>query len=74
MRGIGTQAVLGDNQFEMRVILTQLGDKALRGVAFAIIFGRAILLDNGLRRQRNEFQSSDMKSRLSGWMSAAPNI
>jgi hypothetical protein len=54
VRGIGTQAVFGDDEFEMWVILAQLGEEALRGIAFAIVFLGAILLDDGLGHQRND--------------------
>ena len=44
VRGIGTQTVFGDDELEVRVVLAQLGHKAFGGIAFTIIFGRAILL------------------------------
>ena len=44
VRSIGTQAVFGDDELEMRVILAQLGDKAFGGIAFTIIFVRPIVL------------------------------
>ncbi len=82
VRGIRTEAIFGDDHLEVMlgveltlgVILTKLADEALGRVALTIIFGRPILFDNRLRHERNKFQSSDMKSRLSGWMSAAPSI
>jgi hypothetical protein len=52
VRGIGTEAVFGDDQLEVRMILPQLGDQALGGTPFTVILGRAILLDNGLGHQR----------------------
>src|SRR5688500_13577429 len=55
MRGIRTQAVFSDDHFEMGVILTKFGDKTLGGVALAIIFLGAILFDNRLGHQRNDF-------------------
>jgi hypothetical protein len=67
MGGIGTETVFGDDKFEMRVILAQLGNEALGGVAFAIIFLCAIVLHNRFGHQRDS-------SRMSGWMMAAPNI
>ncbi len=74
MRGIRTQAVFGNNHFEvvlgveltLRVILTKLGNKALGRIAFTVIFLGAILLRNRFGHQGNQFQPSDMKSRLSG--------
>ncbi len=55
MRGIRTQAIFGDNHFEMGVILTKLGDEALGRVAFTVIFLGTILLDNRLGHQGNHF-------------------
>ena len=55
MGGIGTQAVFSDNQLEVRVILTQLGDETLGRVSLAIIFGGAILRDNRFGHQWNHF-------------------
>jgi hypothetical protein len=55
MGGIRTQAVFGDNHLEMGVILTKLGDEALGRVALAIIFLRAIVLDNRFGHQRYNF-------------------
>ncbi len=49
VRGIGTAAIFGDDHLEMGVILTKVADEALGRVAFTIIFGRPILLDNRLR-------------------------
>jgi hypothetical protein len=54
VRGIGTQTIFGDNQLEMRVILAQLGEEALGGIAFTVVFLLAILLDDGLGHQRND--------------------
>ena len=53
MRCIGTQAVFSDDEFEVGVVLTQLGNKPLGGIAFAIIFARAVLLHDRLRHQGN---------------------
>jgi hypothetical protein len=55
MRAIGTQAVFSDDKLEVRVILAQLAKEAFGGIAFAIIFVRAILLDDRFRHQRNDF-------------------
>ena len=63
MRGIRAETVFGDNQVEMRVILTQFGDQAFGGIAFTIIFARAILLDNRLRHQRYDFALIGMDER-----------
>ncbi len=55
MRGIGTQTIFSDNKFEVRVVLAQLGNEPFGGLAFAIIFVRAILFHNGFRHQGNHF-------------------
>ena len=47
--GIGTQAVFGDDELEVGVVLAQLGNKAFGGIAFTIIFGRAILFAQSVR-------------------------
>ena len=44
VRGIGTQAVFGDDQFQVRMVLTQFGDQPLGRIAFTVVFARAILL------------------------------
>ena len=67
MRGIGTQAVFGDDELEVRMVLAQLGNKALGSIAFTIIFVRPIVLHNRFRHQGNHF-------RLAGCIIAAPNI
>jgi len=38
VRGIGTQTVFGDDELERRVILAQLGEEALGGIAFTVVF------------------------------------
>ena len=63
MRGIGTQAIFGDNELEVRVVPTQLGNEAFGGIAFTIIFLRAILLHNRLRHERNHFPHVWMDNR-----------
>jgi hypothetical protein len=45
VRGIGTEAVFGDDHLEVRVVLTQFGDQALGGVALTVVLVRAILLE-----------------------------
>lgn len=55
MRGIRTEAIFGDDHLEMGVIPTKFADETLGRVALAIIFLGAILLDNGLRHQGNDF-------------------
>ena len=61
--GIGTEAVFGDDELEMGVILAQLGDEAFGGIALTIIFLRAILFDNGFGHQRNDFTAIRMEKR-----------
>ena len=53
VRGIGTQAVFSDDQFQVRVVLAQLGHQTLGCIAFTIVFIRAILRDNRFGHQRN---------------------
>src|SRR5262245_45791058 len=55
MRGIRAQAVFRDDDFAVGVILTKLGDETLRRVALAIVFLGAILFDNRLGPQGNDF-------------------
>ena len=47
VRRIGTQAVFGDDELEVRVILAQFDDKAFGGIAFTIIFVRPVVLPIG---------------------------
>ena len=63
MRGIGTQTVFSDNELEVRVVLAQFGNKALGGIAFAIVFVRAILLHNRFGHQRNHCTHVRMDNR-----------
>src|SRR6266705_5372573 len=46
MGSIGTQTVFGDDELEMGVILAQLGNEALGGIALTIVFRRTTLLHN----------------------------
>src|SRR5688572_21055928 len=55
MRGIRTEAIFGDDHLEMGVILRKLADETLGHVALAIIFLGAILLDDRLGHQGNDF-------------------
>lgn len=61
--GVRTETVFGNDELEMRVILAQLGHEALGGIALTVIFLRAILLDNGLGHQRNDFTAVWMENR-----------
>ncbi len=53
MGGIGTQAVFGDDEFEVGIVVTQLGYEPFGGHAFASIFARAVLLHDRFRHQGN---------------------
>ena len=65
MRGIGTQTVFGDDELEVRVVLAQLGHKAFGGIPFTIILGRAIVLHDGFRQERNHGTHVRMDNRRS---------
>jgi hypothetical protein len=54
MRRIGTEAVFGDDELEVRMILAQLGPKTFGGIAFTIVFIRAIAVHNRLGHERND--------------------
>ena len=49
MGGIRTEAVFGDDELEVGMILAQLGDKALGSIPFTIIFVRAIVRSQSVR-------------------------
>src|SRR5919106_2703600 len=55
MWGIRAEAVFGNDYLEVRVISTKLGDEALGRVALTIIFLGAILFDDRLGHQWNDF-------------------
>lgn len=55
MRSIRAQTVLGDHHLAVGVISANLGDEALGSIAFAVIFLAAILFDNRLGPERNDF-------------------
>src|SRR5918992_831179 len=61
VRGIGTQAVFSDDELEMRVILAQFGEEALGRVAFTVVFLATVLLDDGLRHQRDDLTTVGVK-------------
>jgi len=63
--GIGTQTVFGDDELEVRVVLAQLGHKAFGGIPFTIILGRAIVLHDGFRQERNHGTHVRMDNRRS---------
>ena len=55
MRGIGTQAIFGDDELQVWVVLTQHGNEPFGGMAFAIIFGRTVRFHNRFGHERNHF-------------------
>jgi len=55
MRGVGTQAVLSDYELEVRVVLAQLDNQPLGGMALAIVFLGTVLLDDRLGHQGQHF-------------------
>src|SRR6266446_6071927 len=67
MGSIGTQAIFGDDEFEMRVILPQLGNETfgrMRSQSFLAV-PSCLIIGSGI---------SGITSRLSGWISAAPSL
>lgn len=63
MGSVGTQAVFGDDQLKMGVVLAQFRDEALGGIALTIVFLGAVLLDNRLGHERNDFALIGMNER-----------
>ena len=53
VRSIRTQAVFGDDELEVRMVLAQLGNETFGSVTFTIIFIRPIVLPDRFRHQRN---------------------
>ena len=49
-----SEAVFGHDELEVGMVLTQLGNEAFGGVAFTIIFGRAVLFDGRFWHQGNQ--------------------
>src|SRR6266436_5054933 len=60
---IRTQAIFGDDELEMGVVLPELGNEAFGGIALTIIFLRTILFDNRFGHQRNHFTEIRMDKR-----------
>src|SRR3984893_9426930 len=54
MWSIGTEAVFSNDELEVGMILPQFAHKAFGGIAFAIIFVRAIAVHNRLGHERND--------------------
>ena len=52
VRGVGAQAILGDDDLQMRVFPPEIGDKASGGVPLAIVFGGAVLPSDEFRAER----------------------
>jgi hypothetical protein len=63
MGGIGTQGVFGNDALKMWMILAKCGDEAFGSMAFALIFLRAVLLDNRFGHERNHFTKIRMDDR-----------
>ena len=53
VRSIGTQAVFGDDELEVRVVPAEFDDKPFGGMPFTIIFVRPIMLPDRFRHQWN---------------------
>ena len=64
VRRVGTQTILRHNQLEVGVILTKFGDQALGGIAFTVVFLGAILFDDRLGHQSNDFALIRMDDRV----------
>src|SRR5260370_12271688 len=60
---IRTQALFGDDELEMRVVLTKLVNEAFGGITLTIIFLLTILYDNRFGHQRNHFTAIRMSNR-----------
>jgi hypothetical protein len=60
---IRTQAVFGDDALEVRLILAQLGYKALGGIPLASMLGRSLIVGNRLRHERNDGPLGRMEDR-----------
>ena len=63
MRRIGTQAVFGDDELEVRMVLAQFDDKSFGGIAFTIIFVCPIVLPDRFRHQGNHSTHVGMDDR-----------
>ncbi len=61
--GIGTEAVFGDNDLEVRVVLASLGHEAFGSMAFPIICACAIVFHDRLGPQRNHCTTVRMDDR-----------
>jgi len=54
VRGVGGQGVLDDDDREVGMLLAELFEPAAGGIPLAVVLGLAVLLDNGLRGQRDD--------------------
>jgi hypothetical protein len=60
MRAIAGQTIFSDDALEFRMLLANRLQKASNSIAFAVVFVVAILLDDGLNRDWNNFLSIRM--------------
>ena len=63
MRCVGTQRVLEDDDRQVRMVPAKRLEPATCGVAFAVVFGVTILVNNRLRGQRDYFFEVGMDQR-----------
>ena len=62
-RGSGTQTVFGHHEFEVRVVLAQLGKEVLSGVALTIVFLRTSVVHDGFWQQGHDGPAVRMDKR-----------
>ncbi len=65
MRSIGAEAVLDDDDGQVRMLLAKMFQPTAGGVTLAVVLGVAVLVDNRLG-------ASGMTSLRSGWTNVAP--
>ena len=63
MRGVGAEAVLDDDNGQVGMFLAKVLQPAACGVAFAVVLGVAILVDDRLGRQRDDLLAVGMDQR-----------
>lgn len=57
VRSIWAEAILGDDSFETRMVLSEFFQPSSGGIAFTVVFGLSILIADGLGRQGNHLFS-----------------
>ena len=62
-RCLGTQAVLGENEFQVRVVLTSRGHEPVGGMALTIIVARSIWFHERFRHHGNHVTALRMDDR-----------